>query len=53
VFAEENCYLQEFCKLQNALANHRTAFTQQRSLVRSQHRPLDKRLHLQVKRKLQ
>jgi len=33
-------YLQQFCKLQNPLANYLSAFTRQRSLVRTQHRPL-------------
>ena len=33
-------YLREFCNLQKAPANHRAAFTRQRSLVRNQHRPL-------------
>jgi hypothetical protein len=45
--------LQEFCNFQNALANHRTAFTRQRTLVRSQHRPLPRYFVLQVKCKLQ
>jgi hypothetical protein len=31
--------LQEICKLQNPPANYYTAFTRQRSLVRTQHRP--------------
>jgi hypothetical protein len=35
----EFVYLQVFCKCQKALANYRTAFTRQRSLVRAQHRP--------------
>ena len=52
VFSKENRYLQEFCKLQNAPANYHTAFTRQRSLVRSQHRPLTKTAVLQVKRRL-
>src|SRR4028118_281685 len=42
-------YLQEFCKLQEAPANHRAAFTRQRSLVRNQHRPLRKYVDLQAK----
>jgi hypothetical protein len=32
--------LQEFCNLQKSPANFHTAFTRQRSLVRTQHRPL-------------
>jgi hypothetical protein len=32
--------LQVFCKLQKPPANYRAAFTRQRSLVRTQHRPL-------------
>jgi len=40
--------LQAFCTLENLLANYRAAFTRQRSLVRSQHRPFPKYLVLQV-----
>jgi hypothetical protein len=37
----ENCeYLRQFCKLRKGLATYGAAFTRQRSLVRSQHRPL-------------
>jgi hypothetical protein len=43
--------LQVFCKLQNSPANYRAAFTRQRSLVRTQHRPLLKYVVLQVERK--
>jgi len=39
VLQAKSLYLQEFCKLQKPLENHRTAFTRQRSLVRTQHRP--------------
>ena len=39
--------------LQKPPANYHTAFTRQRSLVRSQHRPLDKSLYLRLERKLQ
>ena len=35
-------YLQVFCTLEKPLANYRAAFTRQRPLVRSQHRPLRK-----------
>src|SRR5215208_1476980 len=42
--------LQEFCKLQKSPAMYRTVFTQQRSLVRSQHRSLPKYSGLQEKR---
>jgi hypothetical protein len=44
-------YLQEFCKLQIYVANYRAAFTRQRSLVRTQHRPLSRYFVLQEKRK--
>jgi hypothetical protein len=37
---KESAHLQAFCKLQKSLANYRAAFTRQRTLVRSQHRPL-------------
>ena len=47
--SQEKRYLQGFCKLQKPPANHRAAFTRQRSLVRNQHRPLLKRVPLQVK----
>jgi hypothetical protein len=42
--------LQQFCKHQKSPANYRAAFTQQRSLVRTQHRSLVKGGVLQVKR---
>jgi hypothetical protein len=42
--------LQVFCKLKKPSANYRTAFTRQRSLVRSQHRPPRFLQYLQVKR---
>jgi hypothetical protein len=45
---KESAHLQAFCKLQKSLANYRAAFTRQRSLVRSQHRPLQKTAGLQV-----
>jgi hypothetical protein len=35
--------LQELCKLRKPPANYYTAFTRQRSLVRTQHRPLPNR----------
>ena len=41
-FPQEYPYLQAFCKPQKPPANHRTAFTRQRSLLRSRHRPLSK-----------
>jgi hypothetical protein len=41
--------LQVFCKLQKSPANNRATFTRQRSLVRTQHRPLQKSAVLQVK----
>src|SRR5215204_3037020 len=41
-FTQEYVYFQVFCKLQKPPANYRTAFTRQRSLVRSLHRPLVK-----------
>ncbi len=47
---QEYGYLRAFCKLQKRLANHRTAFTRQRSLVRNQHRPLRKSDNLQEQR---
>jgi hypothetical protein len=40
-------YLQVFCNLQKLLANYRAAFTRQRTLVRTQHRPLSKSGSLQ------
>jgi hypothetical protein len=43
-------YLQEFCTLEKSLANYHTAFTRQRSLVRTQHRPLLESAVLRVKR---
>jgi len=49
VFSKENDHLQGFCNLQKSPAIYLTAFTRQRSLVRSQHRPLSKHLVLQVK----
>src|SRR4028118_32544 len=39
-------YLQEFCKLQEAPANYRAAFTRQSPLVRNQHRPLPEVLQM-------
>jgi hypothetical protein len=39
---KESVHLQAFCKLQKSPANYHTAVTRQRSLVRSQHRPLRK-----------
>jgi len=39
-FTQEYVYFRVFCKLQKPPANYRTAFTRQRSLVRSLHRPL-------------
>jgi hypothetical protein len=50
VFSKENDHLQGFCNLQKSPAIYLTAFTRQRSLVRTQHRPLSKHLVLQVKR---
>jgi hypothetical protein len=44
-------YLQAFCKLQKPPANYRTAFTRQRSLVRTQHRPLVQSAVLQEARR--
>jgi hypothetical protein len=41
--------LQVFCKFQKSPANYLAAFTRQRSLVRTQHRPLSKIAVLQVK----
>jgi len=49
VSMQKYSYLREFCKLQNAPAIYRTAFTRQGSLVRSQHRPLTRYFVLQVK----
>src|SRR5215212_10677425 len=43
-------YFQVLCKLQKPLENYLAAFTRQRSLVRSQHRPLAKSRFLQRKR---
>jgi hypothetical protein len=43
VFEAKYVYLQAFCKLQKPLENYRAAFTRQRSLVRTQHRSLDKK----------
>jgi hypothetical protein len=48
--AQEYGHLQVFCTLEKPLANYRAAFTRQRSLVRTQHRPLVKSDVLQVKR---
>ena len=48
---KESVHLQAFCKLQQALANCHTAFTRQRTLVRTQHRPLSSYFILQGKRK--
>jgi hypothetical protein len=39
---QEYGYLQAFCTLKKPLANYCAAFTRQRTLVRSQHRPLGK-----------
>src|SRR5829696_4154119 len=43
-------YLQQICNLQKPVANYHTAFTRPRTLVRTQHRPLDKSRALQRKR---
>ena len=43
--------LQQFFIVQKPPANHYTAFTRQRSLVRNQHRPLHKSRDLQAKHK--
>jgi hypothetical protein len=48
VFKAKYVYLQVFYKLQKPLENYRAAFTRQRPLVRSQHRPLAKSSVLQV-----
>jgi hypothetical protein len=42
--------LQVFCKPQKGPAKYRTAFARQRSLVRSQHRPLITFFHFQIER---
>jgi hypothetical protein len=49
---QEYIYFQVFCKLQKTPAIYRAAFTRQRSLVRSQHRPLPKVLQMAGKHKL-
>src|SRR4029453_5016498 len=40
VLAKENCYLQQFCKLQNAPANYLAAFARWRAWVRISSSPL-------------
>jgi hypothetical protein len=47
---QEYGYLQGFCTLEKPLANYRAAFTQQRTLVRSQHRPLQETSTIQIER---
>ena len=42
VSTQKDGYLREFCNLLKPLAKYRTAFTRQRSLVPTQHRPLYK-----------
>jgi hypothetical protein len=46
----KNLYLQVFCRLQKPPAPYRAAFTRQRSLVRSQHRPLQESSTFQIER---
>jgi hypothetical protein len=46
---KKSVHLQEFCKLQKSAANYLSAFTRQRSLVRTQHRPHQKSSDLQGK----
>ena len=46
--SQKYLYLQAFCNLQKPPANYHAAFTRQRSLVRTQHRPLRKCRVLQV-----
>jgi hypothetical protein len=48
---QEPVHLQGFCNLQKLPANYHTAFTRQRSLVRSQHRPLEESGILQGERR--
>src|SRR5215211_245360 len=50
---QEYGYLQGFCTLEKPPANYRAAFTRQRSLVRTQHRPLPRYFVWQVKRRRQ
>ena len=52
VFKAKYVYLQVFCKLQKPPANYRAAFTRQRPLVRTQHRPLLKVLQMLGNEKL-